>query len=233
LTQANGAKRFSEFFLIAPDGVEKNTMNQPNSPNPNDPKNVPQGAAPGAGRPQQASQAVSGIMPNTGVMVGSSGYPAAGVYQQQPRPVGQVPPMAASQIKARVTSAFLYVKSVEKSIEFYSEAMGAVVTQKHADQEGGALTLAIVRMGDFSLMLHIADEEDPDLKENRVGVGIHLQMRVSNADVAYDKACDAGYHARVSDGPVDQEWGWREFAIKDPDGYIWSIYEDKSNGSWG
>ena len=89
-----------------------------------------------------------------------------------------------------------------------------------------------MKMGDFSLMLHIADEDDPDLKDNRVGVGIHLQLRVSNVDAAYDRACDAGYHAKVSDGPVDQEWGWREFAIKDPDGYIWSVYQDKTNGSW-
>lgn len=211
-------------------------MSDPNPQKPIDPKQVPQGAAGVAGRSQ--SQPVTGVMPNTGVMVGSAGYPSAsGVFQQpvqgQARPTTGQPGPQSGQIKARVTSAFLYVKSVEKSIEFYSEAMGAVVSQKHADEQGGPLTLAILRMGDFSLMLHIADEEDPDIKENRVGVGIHLQMRVSNADVAYDKACDAGYHARVSDGPVDQEWGWREFAIKDPDGYIWSIYEDKTNGAWG
>lgn len=211
-------------------------MSDPNAPQPNNPKNAPQGAASGAARPQ--SQSVSGVMPSSGVMVGSSGYPAPGGHQQPspqppPKQQGQTQAVPPGQIKARVTSAFLYVKSVEKSIEFYAEAMGAVLAQKHADEDGGPLSLAIVRMGDFSLMLHIADEEDPDLKENRVGVGIHLQMRVSDADVAYDKACDAGYHARVSDGPVDQEWGWREFAIKDPDGYIWSIYEDKSNGAWG
>jgi len=31
---------------------------------------------------------------------------------------------------------------------------------------------------------------------------------------------------------LDQPWGWREFALKDPDGYVWSIYQDKSDGQW-
>lgn len=201
-------------------------MSEPNPNDPTKPQAPSQGAASSAAvRP--AAQPVSGMMAQSGIMVGSAGYPDMAAAQ-----AGSPRPVAPQQVKARVTSVFLYVKSVEKSIEFYSEALGGAVTQKHADDPKGPLTLAIVRMGDFSLMLHIADETDADLKDNRWGVGIHLQMRVSSADFAYDRACDAGYHARVSDGPIDQEWGWREFAIKDPDGYIWSIYEDKSNGAW-
>jgi len=217
-------------------------MDDPRPGDPNANPNRPQNpAGPQAGRPQQP-QGVSGVMPSTGVMVGSSGYPTQQAQAWSPPPGVYTPPQPQMQarppqpppgaVTARVTSAFMYVKSIEKSIEFYAEAMGAQVSQRHAEVEGGPLTLAILRMGDFSLMLHIADPEDMDLKENRVGVGIHLQLRVSNVDIAFDRACDAGYHARVSDGPVDQEWGWREFAIKDPDGYIWSIYQDNTNGAW-
>ena len=204
-------------------------------PRPGDPNENPNKPANQPVRPQ--GQPISGVMPTSGVMLGGAGQtqgwtPPPGVYTPpppyQPRPV-QPPPGA---LTARVTSTFFYVKSIEKSVEFYSEALGAQLAQRHAEVEGGPLTLAIMKMGDFSLMLHIADEDDPDLKDNRVGVGIHLQLRVSNVDAAYDRACDAGYHAKVSDGPVDQEWGWREFAIKDPDGYIWSVYQDKTNGSW-
>ncbi len=36
----------------------------------------------------------------------------------------------------------------------------------------------------------------------------------------------------VSGEPTDQSWGWREFALADPDGYVWSIYQDKSGGQW-
>jgi uncharacterized glyoxalase superfamily protein PhnB len=204
-------------------------------PRPGDPNENPNKPANQPVRPQ--GQPVSGVMPTSGVMLGGAGQtqgwtPPPGVYTppppSQPRPVQPTP----GALTARVTSTFFYVKSIEKSVEFYSEALGAQLAQRHAEVEGGPLTLAIMKMGDFSLMLHIADEDDPDLKDNRVGVGIHLQLRVSNVDAAYDRACDAGYHAKVSDGPVDQEWGWREFAIKDPDGYIWSVYQDKTNGSW-
>jgi uncharacterized glyoxalase superfamily protein PhnB len=36
----------------------------------------------------------------------------------------------------------------------------------------------------------------------------------------------------LSGEPVDQSWGWREFALRDADGYVWSIYQDKSDGHW-
>ena len=38
--------------------------------------------------------------------------------------------------------------------------------------------------------------------------------------------------ALFSGEPVDQNWGWREFALKDPDGYVWSIYQDQTGGQW-
>ena len=36
---------------------------------------------------------------------------------------------------ARVTSVFLYVKDVRKSLEFYNEVVGADVVQIHAENE--------------------------------------------------------------------------------------------------
>ena len=37
---------------------------------------------------------------------------------------------------ARVTSVFLYVKDVRRSLEFYNEVVGAEVVQVHAESEG-------------------------------------------------------------------------------------------------
>ncbi len=39
---------------------------------------------------------------------------------------------------AKVTSVFLYVDDVLKSLEFYNEIVGAEVAQIHAEQRGGA-----------------------------------------------------------------------------------------------
>lgn len=133
---------------------------------------------------------------------------------------------------ARVTSVFLYVDDVVKSLEFYNEIVGAEVAQVHAEHEGGPITLAILRIGDFALMLHPQEEPPADLANQRPGLGIHLQLRVDDVDAFFQNCLDQGAILSVSGEPVDQPWGWREFALKDPDGYVWSIYQDKSGGRW-
>jgi len=133
---------------------------------------------------------------------------------------------------ARVTSAFLYVDDVQKSLDFYEEIVGAQVAQLHAEREGGPITLAILRLDDFSLMLHPRGEHEGEFQGQRVGLGLHLQLRVEDVDAFYQHCLEEGAIMAVSGEPLDQSWGWREFALKDPDGFVWSIYQDKSEGKW-
>lgn len=133
---------------------------------------------------------------------------------------------------AQVTSAFLYVDDVLRSVEFYNEIVGAEVAQVHAEQEGGPISLAILRLGGFSLMLHPQEPHAEEFDGQRVGLGLHLQLRVDDVDAFYQHCMDQGAFLSVSGEPIDQEWGWREFALKDPDGYVWSIYQDNSGGQW-
>ena len=133
---------------------------------------------------------------------------------------------------AQVTSAFLYVNDIVKSIEFYTEVVGAEVGQVHAEEEGGPISLAILRLGSFSLMLHPQEGHEEEFKDQRVGVGLHLQLKVDDIDAFHTHCIDEGAYLAVSGDPVDQTWGWREFALKDPDGYVWSVYQDKSGGAW-
>ncbi len=133
---------------------------------------------------------------------------------------------------AKVTSVFLYVDDILKSLDFYHEIVGAEVVQVHSEQEGGPINLAILRFGDFSMMLHPQAPHEQEFVGQRLGVGIHLQLRVDDIDAFYQHCLDEGAILSVSGEPVDQEWGWREFALKDPDGYVWSVYQDKSGGRW-
>ncbi|WP_435007074.1 VOC family protein [Tundrisphaera lichenicola] len=135
-------------------------------------------------------------------------------------------------MSAQVTSVFLYVDDMQKSIEFYNEIMGAEIAQLHAEEEGGPLTLAILRIGGFSMMLHPQDEHSEEFASNKAGLGIHIQIRVDDVDAFYSHCLDEGAMLSVSGEPVDQAWGWREFALKDPNGYVWSIYQDNSGGQW-
>jgi uncharacterized glyoxalase superfamily protein PhnB len=133
---------------------------------------------------------------------------------------------------AQVTSVFLYVENVVKSIDFYHEIVGAEVTQIHAENNTAPISLAILRVGSFTLMLHPQEPHAEDFAGNRVGVGIHLQLRVDDVDAFFQHCLDQGALLSVSGEPKDQDWGWREFALKDPDGYVWSVYQDKSGGRW-
>ena len=133
---------------------------------------------------------------------------------------------------AQVTSAFLYVDDIVKSIEFYNEVVGAEIAQVHAEEENGPISLAILRLGTFSLMLHPQEGHEEEFTDTRVGVGLHLQLKVDDIDAFYQHCIDEGAMLALLGEPVDQPWGWREFALKDPDGYIWSIYQDKSGGKW-
>lgn len=133
---------------------------------------------------------------------------------------------------SRVTSVFLYVNDMIKSIDFYHEVVGAEIRQIHHEFEGGPIALALLRIGEFTLMLHPQDSHAEDFQDQRPGVGIHLQLRVDNVDAFYMHCIEQGALLSVSGEPVDQSWGWREFALKDPDGYVWSVYQDKSGGQW-
>jgi len=132
----------------------------------------------------------------------------------------------------QVTSVFLYVDDVDKSIDFYQEIVGAEISQLHAEHEGGPLTLAILRLGGFSLMLHPQGPHAEEFANQRIGLGIHLQLRVDDVDAFYQHCLDEGALLSVSGEPIEQAWGWREFALKDPDGYVWSVYQDKTGGKW-
>ena len=133
---------------------------------------------------------------------------------------------------AQVTSVFLYVNDVVRSLDFYHDIGQAEVKQVHAEREGGPITLAILTVGSFTIMLHPQEPHTDEFTNLKVGIGIHLQLRVDNIDAFYQHCLDEGAMLSVSGEPVDQAWGWREFALKDPDGFVWSIYEDKSGGQW-
>jgi uncharacterized glyoxalase superfamily protein PhnB len=133
---------------------------------------------------------------------------------------------------AQVTSVFMYVENVLKSLDFYHDVVGAEVAQVHAEREGAPISLAILKIGEFTLMLHPQEPHAADFADTRVGVGMHLQLRVDDVDAFYRHCLEQGAILSVSDDPTDQNWGWREFALKDPDGYVWSVYQDKSGGQW-
>ncbi len=133
----------------------------------------------------------------------------------------------------QVTSVFLYVDNIEKSIEFYYDIVGAQVVQVFREDQNSPISLAILKIR--QLHLDAPTRKRPhaaDFENAWVGLGIHLQLKVDDVDAFFTHCVDEGAIISTSGEPTDQAWGWREFALKDPDGYVWSIYQDKSNGQW-
>src|SRR5689334_15484867 len=86
----------------------------------------------------------------------------------------------------RVRSVFLYVRDVRKSMEFYNEVVGAEVVQVRAEHENAPYSLAILRLGHFTLMLHPQERHAQEFADTRVGVGMHLQLQVPDVDAFYE-----------------------------------------------
>ena len=133
---------------------------------------------------------------------------------------------------ARVTSVFLYVKDVRRSLEFYNEVVGAKVLQVHAEHEGAPLSLAILRLDDFTLMIHPQEAARGRVRRHAAGCGNSPPDPGRRRRRVYQHCMDEGAILSLSGEPTDQPWGWREFALRDPDGFVWSIYQDKSGGQW-
>ena len=91
---------------------------------------------------------------------------------------------------ARVTSVFLYVKDVRRSLEFYNEVVGAEVLQVHAEHEGAPFSLAILRLDYFTLMIHPQEahaEEFADTHHEKTldDIGKHLKLDRALINKAY------------------------------------------------
>src|SRR3954447_18054982 len=93
---------------------------------------------------------------------------------------------------ARITSVFLYVKDVRRSLEFYNEVIGAEVMQVHAEHENAPYSLAILRLDGFTLMIHPQEAHAEEFADTRLGVGIHLQLQVEDVDRFYQHCIDQG-----------------------------------------
>ena len=99
------------------------------------------GAPPVSGRGRLRVCLLRGGVALLGVLVG-----AAVARGQGPGPAGSHPVRA-------VRAVGLTVSSLERSIDFYCEIVGAEVGQEYYEQEGGPISLAILRIGRFALSI--------------------------------------------------------------------------------
>jgi uncharacterized glyoxalase superfamily protein PhnB len=117
-------------------------------------------------------------------------------------------------------SVNLLVRSVEESLPFYRDILGATV--RYADGDFAALALLSI---DF--MLHADHTYDHHPLYERLqgagprGTGAELRVLGVDPDTLEARAKAAG--VTILRPAQDFPHGWREITLVDPDGYIWAV----------
>ena len=114
----------------------------------------------------------------------------------------------------------LIVRDVARSVEFYTNVLGAAV--RYADPDFAALQL-----GSIEFMLHADHAYDQHPLASRLatggprGTGAELRLLGVDPDAL---AARARVHGTPILQPVsDKPHGWREVMLADPDGYVWAV----------
>lgn len=106
-------------------------------------------------------------------------------------------------------------------IDWLVQAMGFSIHAQYG--EGNGIVHAELALGSSIIMLgQVAD----DLFGALVGApgksgGHAIYIAVEDADFVHEQALKAG--AEILEGPVDREYGGREFLCRDPEGNVWAV----------
>ena len=104
------------------------------------------------------------------------------------------------------------------AIDFLERAFGCERREVHEGQNGG-VAHAVLTCGDVHVMLSSTNEGDPVYTQGAGKTGIYVVA--DDIDALFERAKGAG--AEVVMEPTDQEYGSRDFAVRDPEGNVWAF----------
>jgi uncharacterized glyoxalase superfamily protein PhnB len=105
------------------------------------------------------------------------------------------------------------------AIGWLERALGAEPTALHPPDPDEELVHAEVRVGEGLVML--SDTRRQDESPFALAGPVAVYVVVEDPDALYERAVAAG--AEVVRGLTDQDYGSREFAVRDPAGNVWSL----------
>ena len=112
----------------------------------------------------------------------------------------------------------LKYEDAHRAIEFLEQAFG--FERRHVyDGDNGGVAHAELTFGDEVVMLGSLSEGDPRFNQGAGRTTVYVV--VDDPDALHTRARDAG--AEVIMEPTDQDYGSRDFAVRDPEGNIWSF----------
>ena len=124
----------------------------------------------------------------------------------------------------RLLHTMIRVGDLEKSIAFYTEALGMKLLRKH-DYPEGKFTLAFLGYGDESSNAVIELTHNWDTSDYDLGNGFgHIAIGAADIVSACDKVREYGGQMTREPGPMKHGTTVIAF-VKDPDGYVIEFIE--------
>jgi uncharacterized glyoxalase superfamily protein PhnB len=112
----------------------------------------------------------------------------------------------------------LKYEDARAAIDFLERAFGCEQREVHEGQNGG-VAHAELTCGDVVVMLGSTSEGSPIYNQGAGKTGVYVV--VDETDQLFERARDAG--AEVVMEPTDQDYGSRDFTVRDPEGNLWSF----------
>ena len=121
-------------------------------------------------------------------------------------------------LRLRTAGPSLTVNDIQKSLAFYRDVLGFV--PKDSWEEDGALKGMELVAGSVRFWL---SQDDFKKGHDRVkGLGLRMYCGTTQ-DIDALAARVRGAGVELAEEPKDQSWGGRDFAVRDPDGFLISI----------
>ena len=122
-----------------------------------------------------------------------------------------------------LSQCFVIVHDPEAAAAFYRDALGLEVRKDVANERFRWITVGAASQPDVSIVLTNYLNGSPADQDSVAALvakgalnGVHFHS--DDLDASFEKVRDAG--AEIVEGPTDQPWGARDFAVRDPSGNL-------------
>jgi catechol 2,3-dioxygenase-like lactoylglutathione lyase family enzyme len=122
-------------------------------------------------------------------------------------------------LRLRSLSASLTVNDLERSLRFYRDGLGFVVTDRW--EEGGELLGYMLRAG--ACEIGIGKDDWAKGRDRSKGTAIRLWCETTQDIDVFAARVKAQGHP-LTEEPANHSWGVRAFSVDDPDGFHLSIF---------
>jgi uncharacterized glyoxalase superfamily protein PhnB len=114
---------------------------------------------------------------------------------------------------------FLRYKDAPAAIKWLEETLGFETVVLYEGKDG-TVDYSVLRFGNGAIQLTSPRGGEVDRPQNTMGLG-GLYIVVDDPDALHARAKAAG--ARITRELTDEEYGSREFSVRDPEGHDWSF----------